>query len=143
VPYPVLANFDAPNGDFSCVRRNRSNTPLQALTSLNEVVFNECARALAGLVLAGPGASDEERIATAFRRVVGRWPSPEERVELLGLLGKTRERIADGWVNAGELSTGKPELPKQLPSGITPAQMAAYTAVSRALLNLDETLTKE
>lgn len=143
VPYPVLANFDAPNGDFSCVRRNRSNTPLQALTSLNEVIFNECARALAGMVLSGPGVSDEERIATAFRRVVGRWPSPEERVELLGLLGKTRARIADGWVNAGELSTGKPELPKQLPSGTTPAQMAAYTAVSRALLNLDETMTKE
>src|SRR5258708_29969499 len=47
VPYPVLQAFDAPNGDFSCVRRTRSNTPLQALTSLNEPVFLECARALA------------------------------------------------------------------------------------------------
>ena len=143
VPYPVLANFDAPNGDFSCVRRNRSNTPLQALTALNEVVFNECARALAGSVLASPGGSDEERIATAFRRVLGRWPAPEERVDLLALLGKAHQRIADGWVSAGELATGKPELPRQLPPGTTPAQLAAYTAVSRALLNLDETLTKE
>src|SRR5207302_3512426 len=47
VPYPPLQNFDAPNGDYSCVRRARSNTPLQALTTLNEPVFLECARALA------------------------------------------------------------------------------------------------
>src|SRR5262249_26255341 len=46
VPYPVLTNFDAPNGDASCVRRVRSNTPLQALTTLNEPLFLECARAL-------------------------------------------------------------------------------------------------
>ncbi len=143
VPYPVLANFDAPNGDFSCVRRNRSNTPLQALTALNEIVFNECARALAGSVLASPASSDEERISTAFRRVLGRWPTPEERVDLLSLLSKAHQRIADGWVHAGELATGKAELPRQLPAGTTPAQLAAYTAVSRALLNLDETLTKE
>ena len=47
MPYPVLQTFDAPNGDFSCVRRSRSNTPLQALTLLNEPLFLECARALA------------------------------------------------------------------------------------------------
>ncbi len=143
VPYPVLANFDAPNGDFSCVRRNRSNTPLQALTSLNEGVFNECARALAGIALSKPASSDEERVSSAFRRVLGRWPTPEERVDLLTLLSKAHQRIADGWIHAGELATGKAELPHQLPPGTTPAQLAAYTAVSRALLNLDETITKE
>jgi hypothetical protein len=143
VPYPVLANFDAPNGDFSCVRRNRSNTPLQALTSLNEGVFNECARALAGIALSQPASSDEERVSSAFRRVLGRWPTPEERVDLLTLLARTHQRIADGWIHAGELATGKAELPRQLPPGTTPAQLAAYTAVSRALLNLDETITKE
>jgi len=143
VPYPVLANFDAPNGDFSCVRRNRSNTPLQALTSLNEGVFNECARALAGTVLSQPVSSDEERVSSTFRRVLGRWPTPEERVDLLTLLARTHQRIADGWIHAGELATGKAELPHQLPPGTTPAQLAAFTAVSRALLNLDETITKE
>lgn len=143
VPYPVLANFDAPNGDFSCVRRTRSNTPLQALTSLNEVVFNECARALAQKVLEAPIHSDGDRIADAFRRVLGRSPEAEERGDLLLLLAKAHHRIADGWLNASELGTGKTEVPGNLPPGTTPAQLAAYTAVSRALLNLDETITKE
>jgi hypothetical protein len=61
----------------------------------------------------------------------------------MGLLLKTRQRIADGWLNAAELATGKNEPPKVLPPGATPAQMAAYTAVSRALFNLDEAITKE
>ena len=56
VPYPMLQTFDAPNGDFSCVRRLRSNTPLQALATLNEVVFVECAQALARRTLEQPGA---------------------------------------------------------------------------------------
>ncbi len=67
VPYPVLQTFDAPNGDFSCVRRARSNTPLQALVTLNEPVFLECARALARQVVAH-GGSDSEQVVYAFRR---------------------------------------------------------------------------
>lgn len=143
IPYPVLANFDAPNGDFSCVRRARSNTPLQALTSLNELVFNECARALAGAILRESSGTDEERLAQAFRRVLSRWPTPDERADLVLLLEKARRRIADGWINANELATGRNEPPAALPPGGNPAQLAAYTAVSRALLNLDETITKE
>ena len=59
------------------------------------------------------------------------------------LLTRQKERIADGWVNASELATGKQELPAKLPKGATPTQLAAYTVVSRVLLNLDETITKE
>ena len=82
----MLATFDAPNGDFSCVRRLRSNTPLQALTTLNETVFVECARALARQVLEDGGRTDAERITYAFRRVLGRTPTVEERTVLLDLL---------------------------------------------------------
>ena len=69
LPYPVLQTFDAPNGDFSCVRRARSNTPLQALVGLNEPVAVECARALACRTLAEADRSDAARLAYAFRLV--------------------------------------------------------------------------
>ena len=143
VPYPVLQAFDAPNGDFSCVRRTRSNTPLQALASLNEVVFMEAAQALARRVLEGPAASDAERVEAAFRRVLSRRPTDAERQELLGLLERQRRRIADGWVNARDLAGGKADMPKTLPDAVTPTQWAAYTVLGRVLLNLDEAIVKE
>ncbi len=142
-PYPVLANFDTPNGDFSCVRRVRSNTPMQALTSLNEPVFMECARALATRALSEVGPSDADRVSHIFRRVLSRPPSEMEKNELLSLLAKARQRLADGWVSAAELATGRNEKPVNLPAGETPTTLAAYTAVSRVLLNLDESITKE
>jgi hypothetical protein len=143
VPYPVLQAFDAPNGDFSCVRRSRSNTPMQALASLNEVLFMEAAQALARRVLETSAATDAERVDLAFRRVLSRRPTEEERRELLGLLERQRRRIAEGWVNPQELATGKPGVPKDLPAGVTPTQWAAYTALGRVLLNLDETIVRE
>ncbi len=142
VPYPVLMNFDAPNGDFSCVRRARSNTPLQALTSLNETQFMEAAQGLAAKTLREGGADDDARIDFAFRRVLSRPPTATEHAELKGLLERQRQRIAEGWVNPFELATGRNELP-QVPPGTTPTQLAAYAVVSRALLNLDEAITKE
>ncbi len=141
-PYPALQTFDTPNGDSSCVRRMRSNTPLQALTTLNETVYVECAQALAARVLAEGGKTDDERITYAFRRVLGRKPAADEKQELLGLLQRQGQRIADGWLNPNEIATGKSE-PTKLPSGTTPTQLAAYTVVSRVLLNLDEAITKE
>jgi len=143
VPYPVLQAFDAPNGDFSCVRRTRSNTPMQALASLNEVLFLEAARGLARSVLEGVAGSDGERVEAAFRRVLSRRPTPEERHELLGLLERQRRRIAEGWVNPQALATGKVEPNGSLPKGVTPTQMAAYTALGRVLLNLDEAIVRE
>src|SRR5207247_4362993 len=85
-PYPALQAFDAPNGDFACVRRSRSNTPLQALTALNEPVFMECAQALGLKTLTEGGGSDADRVAYAFRRCVARAPSAAESAELLTLL---------------------------------------------------------
>jgi hypothetical protein len=142
VPYPVLQTFDAPNGDFSCVRRLRSNTPLQALATLNETVFMECAQSLAMRTLEH-GGNDRERISYAFRRCVGRAPTEAEMNNLLSLLQKDSQYIGEGWVDIPVLATGKSGTIANLPKGSTPTQLAAYTIVSRVLLNLDETITKE
>jgi hypothetical protein len=141
-PYPVLATFDAPNGESSCVRRLRSNTPLQALTTLNESIFVECARALARRALEAGGRSDEQRLTHAFRRVLGRAPSSEERAVLLDLLEAQSRRIGASGLNPRELAAGTDQAP-DLPAGTSAAQLASYTVVCRALLNLDETITKE
>ena len=142
-PYPALQTFDVPNADFSCVRRQRSNSPLQALVSLNEPIFVECAQSLARRTLAQGGTTDEARITYAFRCVLSRPPEADEKRELLALLERQKQRLADGWMNASEVATGKSEVSKDLPKGTSPTQLAAYTVVSRVLLNLDETITKE
>src|SRR5205807_3334169 len=84
-PYPMLQTFDAPNGDFSCVSRNRSNTPLQALTTLNEPIFIDCARALAARALREGGKSDAERLTHAFRLCLSRPPDNDEKATLTTL----------------------------------------------------------
>jgi hypothetical protein len=140
-PYPVLQTFDAPNGDFSCVRRNRSNTPLQALTTLNEEIFMDAARALAARVLKEGGKTDDDRLTYAFRLCVSRPPNVDEKSELVSLLEKQQKRVAGGSLNPMELATGKKD--GTIPDGMKADQLAAYTILSRVLLNLDETITKE
>jgi hypothetical protein len=143
VPYPALEAFDAPNGDFACVRRSRSNTPLQALTALNEPLFVECAQALGLRVLTEGGRTDAERLTYAFRRCLSRQPTAEESAELLGLLAKQKKRFAQSGAKPLEVAATDPEHPPRLPAGATAADLAAWTVVSRVLLNLDETITRE
>lgn len=143
VPYPVLTNFDTPNGDASCVRRMRSNTPLQALTTLNETLFLESARGLALKALQEGGATDAERLTFAFRRCLARRPTEPESAVLLGLLDKELRKFSAPAAKPWELAANDPANPPALPAGISPPQAAAWTAVSRVLLNLDETITKE
>jgi uncharacterized protein DUF1553/uncharacterized protein DUF1549/cytochrome c len=143
VPYPVLTNFDTPNGDASCVRRVRSNTPLQALTTLNETIFLECARALALKTLAEGGSADRDRLVFAFRRCTGRIPADAETKVLLAFLEKEMTKFSAADAKPWELAANDPAKPPELPPGVTPAQAAAWTAVARLLLNLDETITKE
>ncbi len=140
-PYPMLSMFDAPNGDFSCPRRARSNTPLQALTTLNEPIFMDCARALAARALQEGGKTDAQRLTYAFRLCVSRPPDAVEQATLQALLAKERKRIADGALNATEVATGRKD--GSLPAGLRADDLAVYTIVSRVLLNLDETITKE
>jgi hypothetical protein len=142
-PYPMLQTFDTPNGDVSCVRRARSNSPLQALTSLNETLFIECAQALARRMATEGGASDAERVGYAFRCVLSRPPTAREQQEMLGLIDRQRRHISEGWVSANQLATGTNAVPADLPKSTTPTQLAAYTVLSRVLLNLDEAITKE
>ncbi len=132
VPYPALQAFDTPPGDSPCVRRLRSNTPLQALTTLNEPMFVESAEALAAKTLAEGGASDEARIAYAFQRCTSRAPQPDELATLVGFLGKQRTRVASGAITPADLLGGE-----------TDGELAAWTLTTRVLLNLDETITRE
>jgi hypothetical protein len=143
VPYPMLENFDTPNGDASCVRRSRSNTPLQALTSLNEPLFLEAARALARKTLAEGGATEPEQLNFAFRRLLSRKPTEAEKNELLALLEKQTQRYSASADTAWEMAAPNSWERLPLPPRATIAKLAAWTAVSRVMINLDETITKE
>ncbi len=136
VPYPALQAFDAPNGDVACVRRSRSNTPLQALTTLNEPVFLECARALAQTAIENGGDTDSGRLTYAFRRCLSRSPTDAERKILLRLLDRETDPLP---------ATRPQPLQARLRRAHPPPRPApaAWTAVARVLLNLDETISKE
>ncbi len=141
VPYPALQAFDTPNGDVACVKRSRSNTPLQALVGLNEPTFLDAARGLAARALHDGGTDDDDpgRLTHAFRLCVSRAPSATELAVLTATLAKQRERFV--------AESSKPTLlagPLMgYPDGTTPAEAAAWVSVARVLLNLDETLTKD
>src|SRR5262245_8700544 len=143
VPYPILQTFDVPNGDMSCVRRSRSNTPMQALTTLNETLFVEAARALALKTVKEGGPTEAQRLDFLFRRVLARHPAPQESAQLLGLLHRQRARFNAGELNPWNLATNDPDKSHTLPRGTQMEDLAAWTAVSRVMLNLDETITKE
>ncbi len=113
-PHPALMVFDAADGFSACTRRVRSNTPLQALTLLNDEAFYECARALAARVLQDAPRNDSARIEHAFRLCLARRPEREERARLLALLQQEKVQPSVAW-----------------------------TTIARTLLNLDETITRE
>lgn len=142
MPDPVMASFDGPNGDLSCARRPRSNTPLAALTGLNEPVFVEAAQALALRILREASADEVSRARLGFTLCTARPPTENETNALLKLLSEQRQRVADGWLNPREIATGDPAKLPELPSGCTPQDAAVWTLVSRVLLNLDETISK-
>jgi hypothetical protein len=142
VPYPGLQAFDAPNGDASCVRRSRSNTPLQALTTLNEPVFLDCARHLATEALQANCRSDAERVDLAFRKCTGRVPTKPEIQELLRLLHDQELHFAQPTARPADLVKAELTL-DAAPSSVPLPRRAAWTVVARVLLNLDETITKE
>jgi hypothetical protein len=147
IPYPMLQTFDAPIGEVACARRARSNTPLQALTMLNEPLFVECARALAVKIVTEGGTSEAERLKFAVRRCLSREPEQKEIQVLQKFLDQQKQRFgkdgADPWPLVADDDKAKHQLEAKLPSGTGPADLAAWTALARVVLNLDETITKE
>jgi len=126
-PYAMSSTFDGPSGEACLARREVSNTPLQALTLMNDEVFVEASRH-AGKVLAGEAGSDEEKVARVFRRILARAPAPDEQALLLTYLASQRRRLESKELNAATLG-GDPGA-------------AAWALVARALLNLDEFVTR-
>jgi hypothetical protein len=136
-PHPALMVFDSADGFSACTRRPRSNTPLQALTLLNDRAFVEFAQALATRIRNSNAKSDAARIETAFRFCLARKPSASERQRLRDLLNKELAAFKKSPDEAAAIVKGKTD------STSDAAQLAAWTTVSRVLLNLDETITRE
>jgi hypothetical protein len=135
-PHPLLTSFDVPDATLACTRRNRSNTPLQALTLLNDAAFVEFAQALAGrLVTEVKG--DQERVRLAFRLTTGRGPAEDEMAVVLRVLAKQRQTYTADAAGAKQLCGGK------TPSGLDEKEFAAWVMVGRVVLNLDEAITRE
>jgi len=144
VPYPAFESFDAPRGDVACVRRPRSNTPLQALTTLNESLYLECARELARRIVADGGKSDDARLAYAVRRCLSRDPSAAEIATLGAFLKNQQSRFAAEGADPWQLLTTDDSGRNQpLPGNASAPELAAWTALARVVLNLDETITRE
>ncbi|MEX2137969.1 MAG: PSD1 and planctomycete cytochrome C domain-containing protein [Pirellulales bacterium] len=155
-PYPTLATFDAPDSNLTCTRRERSNTPLQALTLMNDVVFVESAQALGRRVLQEPmnqivaadgtGGGDaavvqeaivDARLRFAFELCLSRGPTEPELSRLRKLYAAARAEFE------GEGEAAKKLVGDSAPGDVKPAEAAAWMVVARTLMNLDEFITRE
>ncbi len=136
-PYPAMTVFDFPDANVTCTRRNRSNTPLQSLTLANDQQFVEIAQGLAVRVLKAALADDAARLRYAFRVCLAREPKPAEGARLTKLLSQQRSEFAANLKEAERLT------PPLVPVQADVQEFAAWTAVARVLLNLDEFITRE
>jgi len=133
-PYPSLLTFDAPSREFCTVRRVRTNTPLQALTTLNDPVFVEAAHGVATRILEEGGPTPADRAALGFRICTGRRPGAPEIERLVTFYQRERQRFSSDAGAATTLSTGTTN---------DAVERAAWTMVANVLLSLDEAVTKE
>jgi hypothetical protein len=138
--HPAMSIFDAPTRNTCAFARPTTNTPLQSFVTLNEPSFIEAARGLAGRTLAECIGPTSERIHHLYELTLSRPPSEEESLELQNLYEKTLKRFeADSTAAEQFISVG--EIPN--PEGAKVEEYAAWTIVAQAVLNLDETTTKE
>jgi hypothetical protein len=139
VPYPSFVNFDAPSREACTVKRSRSNTPLQALTLLNDPVYFEAATGLAARILKEPaaGSPPQTRVDHAFRLAVARRPTDAERAILVARYEQERDRFRRQPVALKSFLARWPA-----PADLDPADFAAWVHVANVLQNLDETVTR-
>jgi hypothetical protein len=133
-PFALFQAFDAPSGEACLARRDRSNTPLQALTLLNDSMFVEFAQAL-GQQTAGADGSVEDRARWLFRRCLTRPPQPDELDRLVDFYRRQAARYGSGELQPAPLLNAKTDDARI-------AEAAAWTALARVLLNVDEALTR-
>jgi hypothetical protein len=138
-PYPSMTTFDVPSRTVCTVTRPRTNTPLQALVTLNDPVFVEAAQALARRMIKDGGDTVESRVSYGFRLCLTRPPHEKEVQRLADLFAKARSEYARSPKEALQLATD-PLGP--LPTGMDAVEVAAWTVVSNVLLNLDEMFAK-
>lgn len=137
-PHPVMLTFDAPMREMCVVRRARTNTPLQALVTMNEPAFLEASRTFAERLLSTPG-SVEDRLRLAFQLALGRSPSSEESSVLSASIGRYKTKYAKD-VDAAKALTSVGMSPPDAKHD--PAELAAWTLTCSTLFNLDEFLTQ-
>jgi mono/diheme cytochrome c family protein len=138
-PPPQMNAFDAPSRESCTVRRERTNTPLQALLLLNETQYVECARALAERVLRESGPAQEDRLTYLFRLATARRPDAREMGELLAALRGHREEYTRDVEAAKKLIAVGETKPD---AAFSPGELAAWTMVANLILNLDEMVNK-
>jgi len=137
IPHPTLMTFDCPDANVSCINRTVSNTPLQALTLLNNETFAETAQAMAKRLVSQSGPSDEERLADCIRTCLVRPAKSDEIDRLSNLLDKAREHYKNDPEGAEKL------IGRHTVAAVPNRETAAWTATLRVLLNLDEFITRE
>ncbi|MEY4088047.1 MAG: hypothetical protein RJB55_318, partial [Verrucomicrobiota bacterium] len=137
-PYPSMVTFDAPNREVCTLRRNRTNTPLQALVTMNDPVYVEAAQALARLIGHGP-APVEDKVRDGLRRVLLRPPAEADVAPLAALYRASLVTYSREPELAAAMIANPANPP---PSTFAPSELAAWTAVANVLLNLDEFLMK-
>lgn len=138
-PYPSLMTFGATSRELACVRRSDSNTPLQALTLLNDPAFVEMAVALGASVAQRADADDRGSLEHAFQRCTSRRPTKDELDVLSELLNAQRTHFKERPDDAAKLIASEADLGTE---GLDPVELAAWTVVANVLLNLDETITR-
>lgn len=136
-PYPSMATFDAPSREVCTVRRPRTNTPLQALVTMNDPAYVEAAQALARRMIREGGSTEADRAARGFRLVLSRQPTAAEIDRLVRLHDEAHAEYAAAPADAKKMATdplGPP--PADLQASM--ADLAAWTVVANVILNLDE-----
>jgi hypothetical protein len=139
---PMLTTFDRPDVSLSCARRERSNTPLQALTLLNGATFVDAARALAADLAGTTTLDDGGRVEQMFLRAVSRPPSTFERERTAQLLDELTKYYAASPEEAKKL-VGDKHAAQWKQNNVPPQRAASWIAVCRTILNLDEVITRE